>query len=135
MHCKGFWQLAFGSWLFCTMRNFREYKVYQQSMQLCLDVYKVCRSFPSEEKFALANQLERAAVSIATNISEGASRSSDAEFAHFLEISLGSAFEVETQLGIAFKLQYIGEEIYHKLITQTDTIQKGLGKFIGIIRK
>ena len=117
------------------MRNFREYNVYQQSMQLCIDVYKVCRKFPSEEKYALANQLERAVVSISSNISEGSSRSSDLDFAHFLEVSLGSAFEVETQLTIASKLQYIDSMTFDDLIGQTETIQKGLGKFIGILRK
>ena len=117
------------------MRNFREYNVYQQSMHFCIDVYKVCKSFPSEEKYALVNQLERAAVSISSNISEGSSRSSDTDFAHFLEIALGSAFEVETQLTIAFNLQYIDNQVYDELRSQIETIQKGLSKFIGILRK
>jgi four helix bundle protein len=117
------------------MRNFREYNVYQQSMQLCIDVYKACKLFPSDERFVLANQLERAAVSISSNISKGSSRSSDTDFAHFLEISLGSAFEVETQLTIALKLQYIDIDTYNSLIAQIDVIEKGLGKFIGILRK
>lgn len=109
--------------------------MYQQSMQLCVDVYGVCKTFPSHERFALANQLERAAVSISSNISEGSSRSSDLDFAHFLEISLGSAFEIETQLTIAFKLQYIDSKTYDNLRTQIEVIQKGLGRFIGILRK
>ena len=104
-------------------------------MQLCIDVYKACKLFPSDERFALANQLERAAVSISSNISEGSSRSSDTDFAHFLEISLGSAFEVETQLTIALKLQYIDIDTHNSLIAQIDVIEKGLGKFIGILRK
>ena len=104
-------------------------------MQLCIDVYKACKLFPSDKRFALANQLERAAVSISSNISEGSSRSSDTDFAHFLEISLGSAFEVETQLTIALKLQYIDIDTHNSLIAQIDVIEKGLGKFIGILRK
>ena len=104
-------------------------------MQLCVDVYGVCKIFPSHERFALANQLERTAVSISSNISEGSSRSSDLDFAHFLEISLGSAFEIETQLTIAFKLQYIDSKTYDNLRTQIEVIQKGLGRFIGILRK
>ena len=104
-------------------------------MQLCVDVYAMCKCFPSHERFALANQLERAVVSISSNISEGSSRSSDLDFAHFLEISLGSAFEVETQLTIAFKLQYIDSKTYDDIRTQIEVIQKGLGKFIGILRK
>ena len=109
--------------------------MYQQSMQLCVDVYGVCKTFPSHERIALANQLERAAVSISSNISEGSSRSSDLDFAHFLEISLGSAFEIETQLTVAFKLQYIDSKTYDNLRTQIEVIQKGLGRFIGILRK
>ena len=104
-------------------------------MQFCVEIYRICNKFPAYERFALANQMERAVVSISSNISEGSSRSSDIDFAHFLEISLGSAFEVETQLTIAYKLQYIDSKTYESLITQTDVIQKGLGKFIGILKK
>lgn len=104
-------------------------------MQLCVDIYRICNKFPAHERFALANQMERAVVSISSNISEGSSRSSDIDFAHFLEMSLGSAFEVETQLSIAYNLQYIDSNEYNYLISQLATIQKGLGKFIGILRK
>ena len=104
-------------------------------MQLCIDIYKACKVFPPEERYALANQLERASVSISSNIAEGSSRSSDTDFAHFLEISLGSAFEIETQLTIAFKLQYIDSNTFDGLISQIVAIQKGLGKFIRILKK
>ena len=117
------------------MRNFRELNVYKQSMQFCVEIYRICNKFPAYERFALANQMERAVVSISSNISEGSSRSSDIDFAHFLEISLGSAFEVETQLSIAYNLQYIDSNEYNDLISQLSTIQKGLGKFIGILKK
>ena len=117
------------------MRNFRELNVYKQSMHFCVEIYRICNKFPAHERFALANQMERAVVSISSNISEGSSRSSDIDFAHFLEISLGSAFEVETQLSIAYNLQYIDSNEYNDLISQLSTIQKGLGKFIGILKK
>ena len=104
-------------------------------MQLCVDVYKICQHFPSQEKYALANQMERAVVSISSNISEGASRSSNSDFAHFLEISLGSAFELETQLKIALALQYLSQDEYNNLYEQLGIIQKGIGKFIGILKQ
>ena len=117
------------------MRNFREFKVYQASMSLCVDVYQICQHFPSYERFALSNQIERAAVSIASNIAEGSSRNSDLDFAHFLEISLGSAFEIETQLEIAKSLQYISTDEYDKIYKNLIEIQRGLGKFISILRQ
>lgn len=104
-------------------------------MHFCLDIYAICKKFPQHELFALTNQMERAAVSIPSNIAEGASRSSDMEFARFLEISIGSAFEIETQLLIANKLEYISDQDYQLLYSQIDSIQNGLNKFISTLRK
>ena len=103
-------------------------------MQLCVEIYKLCAKFPSSEKYALTNQMERAVVSISSNISEGSSRASDVEFAHFLEIALGSAFELETQIKIALFLSYINENESNHLLEQLNIIQKGLGKFINILK-
>ena len=80
------------------MRNFRNYEIYQEAMDIATLVYKKTKTFPKHEVFSLTNQLNRAVVSIASNIAEGASRESEKEFSHFLEIATGSAFEVETQL-------------------------------------
>lgn len=116
------------------MRNFRNYEIWQKSIELTTAIYELSKKFPSQEKFALANQIERAAVSIPSNIAEGASRSSEVDFARFLEISLGSAFEVETQLLIAQKLDYIAKEEYHCISTRLDSLQKQLGHFISKIK-
>ena len=89
-------------------------------MSFVTDVYSATNLFPICEKFGLCNQLQRAAVSIASNIAEGSSRSSEKEFAHFLQISLGSTFEVETQLIIAYNLKYILKEkldIFYKIFS------------------
>ena len=88
-------------------RNFRNYKVWQDAVAYATKVYKVTSEMPWFEKKGLCDQLQRAAVSISSNIAEGAARSSDADFAHFLDFALGSAFEVETQLLIARNVGYI----------------------------
>lgn len=77
-------------------RNFRKYKVWQDSVDYATYVYEVTGRMPWFEKKGLCDQLQRAVVSISSNIAEGAAKPSDAEFAHFLDHSLGSAFEVET---------------------------------------
>ena len=88
-------------------RNFRNYKVWQDAVEYASKVYKVTADMPWFEKKGLCDQLQRAAVSISSNIAEGASRPSDADFAHFLDTALGSAYEVETQLLIAKNVGYI----------------------------
>lgn len=88
-------------------RNFRNYKVWQDAVGFATKVYKVTAEMPWFEKKGLCDQLQRAVVSISSNIAEGAAKPSDIEFAHFLDMSLGSAFEVETQLLIAKNVGYI----------------------------
>lgn len=88
-------------------RNFRNYKVWQDAVDYASKVYKVTSEMPWFEKKGLCDQLQRAVVSISSNIAEGAAKPSDNEFAHFLDMALGSAFEVETQLIIANKIGYI----------------------------
>ena len=81
-----------------TARNFREYKVWQDAVAFASEVYKVTSEMPWFEKKGLCDQLQRAVVSISSNIAEGSARPSDTDFAHFLDMALGSAYEVETQL-------------------------------------
>ena len=87
-------------------RNFREYTVWNEAVDYATYVFEVTGQMPWFEKKGLCDQLQRAAVSISSNIAEGAARSSDADFAHFLDFALGSAFEVETQLKIAKNVGY-----------------------------
>lgn len=86
------------------MHRFKDLEIWNQSRSFCSDIYSVTSKFPETEKFGLTNQLRRASVSIPSNIAEGSSRSSDKEFMRFLEIAIGSAYEVDTQLLIAFDL-------------------------------
>ena len=99
-------------------------------MSFVTDVYSATNLFLTCEKFGLCNQLQRAAVSIASNIAEGSSRSSEKEFAHFLQISLGSTFEVETQLIIAYNLKYILKEKLDILLQNLQSIEKRLHEMI-----
>ena len=88
-------------------RNFRNYKLWQDAVDYATKVYKITSEMPWFEKKGLCDQLQRAAVSISSNIAEGAAKPSDIEFAHFLDTALGSAFEVETQLLSAKNVGYL----------------------------
>ncbi|MDX9798939.1 MAG: four helix bundle protein [Bacteroidales bacterium] len=116
------------------MRDFRKYDVWKNAIEITTIVYQLTKSFPSEEKYGLANQIQRASVSIASNIAEGSSRSSEADFSRFLEISLGSAFEVETQVLIAMNLKYITKENHDVLHNKLNIVQKQLNQLISMVR-
>lgn len=104
------------------MHRFKDLEVWKQSRLFCSEIYSVTSSFPDSEKFGLTNQLRRAAVSIPSNIAEGASRSSSKDFSRFLEIAIGSAYELETQLLIASDLRFIQAENLDMLILKIDSI-------------
>lgn len=115
-------------------RNFREYQVWQEAVEMATKVYQITGNMPWFEKKGLCDQLQRAVVSISSNIAEGSGRDSDSEFAHFLDIAIGSAFETETQLIIAKNIGYIPNEIYSDLISNINSIEKQLNGLITSIR-
>ncbi len=92
------------------MHNYRELKIWHKAIDLSVDIYELVADFPSDEKFGIVSQLRRASVSVPSNIAEGSSRKSEKEFAHYLSMSLGSLFEIETQLIISNRVDYIKEE-------------------------
>lgn len=92
------------------MRDFRKLDIWKNGIELVKQVYLLSNKFPSEEKFGLRSQITRAAVSVPSNIAEGCSRNSEVEFKRFLEIAIGSLFEVETQLVISKELNFITQE-------------------------
>lgn len=100
--------------------NFRKLICYQKGRVLVGEVYKVVRTFPSEEKYALGDQLRRASVSITSNIAEGSGRQSFKDQAHFVELSYGSLMEVMSQLDIAMDLGFIDGDNYKRLETIID---------------
>ncbi len=91
-------------------KNFKELIVWQKSMDLSEEVYRLTRSFPNHELYALTNQIRRAAVSVPSNIAEGQARNSTSEFCNFLSIARGSLAEVETQLLLAIRFNYLSED-------------------------
>lgn len=121
-------------------RNFREYPVWNEAVDYATYVYEVTSQMPWFEKKGLCDQLQRAAVSISSNIAEGAARSSDADFAHFLDFALGSAFEVETQLTIAKNVGYfdnLDENLdinFQELMDRVHSIERQLNGLIKTIR-
>lgn len=115
-------------------RNFRNYKVWQDAVDYASKVYKVTAEMPWFEKKGLCDQLQRAVVSISSNIAEGAAKPSDVEFAHFLDTSLGSAFEVETQLLIAKNVGYINEDLYNVLTSDLNEIERQINGLIHSLR-
>lgn len=115
------------------MRNFRNYEIYQEAMDIATLVYKKTQTFPKHEIFSLTNQINRAVVSIASNIAEGSSRESEKEFSHFLEIATGSAFEVETQLTIAQNLGYLEEKEIKPIIFRLGKVERQLSQLIKML--
>ena len=116
-------------------RNFRNYKVWQDAVDYATKVYKITSEMPWFEKKGLCDQLQRAVVSISSNIAEGAAKPSDIEFAHFLDTSLGSAFEVETQLLISKNVGYISPNIYDSLLGELNEIERQINGLISSFRK
>ncbi len=106
------------------MYNYKELIVWQKSMNLVELVYKSTSLFPSEEKFGLTSQIRRSAVSIPSNIAEGAGRSSKNVFRNFLEISNGSINELKTQFEIAKRLNYMTKEELKTILTLCNEVQK-----------
>ncbi len=92
------------------MKTLKDLEVWKKGITLVTDIYVLTKNFPKEEVYGLTNQLRRAAVSIPSNIAEGAARQSNKEFIHFLYIALGSFVELDTQLIIAQNLNYINEK-------------------------
>lgn len=111
------------------MHRFKDLEIWKLSRTFCSDIYAITSLFPDVEKFGLTNQLRRASVSIPSNIAEGSSRASNKDFSRFLEIALGSAYEVETQLLIAFDLGFLNTEQLESLNIKLEIIIKMISKF------
>jgi len=106
------------------MKNFKNLKVWQNGVDIVVDIYKSTEDFPKDEMYGLTGQIKRSAVSIPSNIAEGAGRNSDKDFNRFLDVALGSSFELETQLIIANKLNFLKDEDFIQLNERIDEEQK-----------
>lgn len=108
------------------VQSFRDLKVWRMGMDLACKVYELTNAFPKMEMYGLSSQMQRAAVSVPSNIAEGHARGSSREFLHFLAISLGSLAELETQMLIAARLGYMKTEATELLLPEIHEIGKML---------
>ena len=115
------------------MKNFKNLKIWQKGFDIAVHSYKLIESFPKEERFGLSSQMTRAAVSIPSNIAEGSSRSSNKDYNRFVELSLGSSYELETQLLIASAIKFGDENLRTKLLQDIEEEQRMLISFIHAI--
>jgi len=108
------------------MFRFEKLDVWQKSVDFADRVYEITRGFPSDERFGLTSQLRRAAVSISSNLAEGSGRSSDKDFAHFVQIAYGSVLEVVSQIHIAKRQTLLAEEPFQDLYSRAEEISRML---------
>jgi four helix bundle protein len=112
------------------MKNYKNIKVWEKSHLLTIEVYEVTKKFPKSEIFGMISQIRRAAVSIPSNIAEGCGRNGENEFKHFLHIALGSANELEYQILLAYKLNYINKNDFTQIENLVIEVKKMLSAFI-----
>ncbi len=112
------------------MRNFRNFNVWKEGIRIVKEVYKLSELLPGAEKYGLKSQVCRSSISIPSNIAEGCSRNSEVDFKRFLEIALGSSFELETQFLIIEELNLIPNEKLNTLLNLLNEEQKMLNSFI-----
>jgi four helix bundle protein len=106
--------------------SFRDLRVWQAGMDLVVDIYKVTETFPRSEMFGLASQMQRAAVSVPSNIAEGHTRAYTREYLHHVAIAHGSLAELQTQLDVALRLGFVNPVAQLKLATQATSLSKQL---------
>jgi four helix bundle protein len=119
-----------GGCMSCVIRSYRDLEVWKKGVDLAVDLYAVTRRFPSYERFAMVSQIQRAAVSIPSNIAEGHSKSGPGHYLNHLSHALGSLGELETLLLIASRVGHINAETYGVLVARLDTIGRMLHNLI-----
>lgn len=116
------------------IKSFRDLVVWQKSMNLVERVYSITKQFPADERYALTSQLKRASVSVPSNIAEGYGRNSTADYIRFLKISLGSLYELDTQLELAIRLKLAHDEETKDALELCVEIEKMLVALISKLR-
>jgi four helix bundle protein len=116
------------------MKDFRQLKVWEKSHQLALAIYKITKEFPKEELYGLTSQIRRASMSIPTNIAEGCGRHTDADFARFLQMAMGSASETEYQLILAHDLDFLSNDSYEQLRNEAEEVKRMLASLLKTLR-
>jgi len=115
--------------------NFKNIIAWQKARKIIPSIYTMVNKFPSDEKYALMSQIKRAAVSISSNIAEGSGRNTDKDFAYFLDVALGSANELESELIIATDINFITQKEFNDIIVKIDEIQKLIVGLQKMLRK
>ena len=110
------------------MHNIKELKIWHKAIDLAVVIYDVTALFPQEEKYGLITQMRRCSVSISSNISEGAGRNTKGEFVQFLGVANGSTYELQTQVVIAKRLEFIESDTAAVLLDKLDELQKMIYK-------
>lgn len=116
------------------MKNFRDLQIWNRSHRLTLEIYRLTQSFPKTETYGLVSQMRRSGSSIPTNIAEGCGRSTERDFARFLDNAMGSASELEYQLILAHDLEYIQKDLFERTIRELTEIRRMLNAFIQKLR-
>jgi four helix bundle protein len=116
------------------MKDFRQLKVWEKAHQLALAVYKATKEFPKEELYGLTSQIRRSSMSVPTNIAEGCGRFTDADFARFLQMAMGSASETEYQLILARDLGFLPHSAYEKLHFDVEEVKRMLASLLRTLR-
>jgi four helix bundle protein len=115
------------------IKSFRDLIVWQKSVSLVTDIYQVTSQFPKEEIYGITSQIRRSAVSIPSNIAEGYGRKSTQDYIRFLQVAVGSLYELETQMEISINLEYLKRETYTELNGKFTEIEKMLVSMINKI--
>ena len=116
------------------MQDFRNVETWKKSHRLTLDVYRATAAFPKQELYGLTSQLRRSAASVPANIAEGCGRGSDADFARFLHIAMGSASELQYHLLLARDLSYLHEDSYRQLHANVAEVKRMLAGLIAKLK-
>lgn len=116
------------------MKNFKELRIWQKGMDIAVNCFKLIENFPKEEKYGLNQQITKSGVSIPSNIAEGSSRTSEKDYKRFCEISLGSAYELETQLLIAQRVSFGNTELLNQTLSEVNEEQKMILGFVNKLK-
>jgi four helix bundle protein len=112
------------------IKSYKDLLIWQKGIQIVVLTYKITKSFPKDEIYALTSQIKRASVSVPSNIAEGYGRNTDKSFSHFIDISRGSLFELETQMIIAKELDFVNDlELFNKLMFSIQEESKMINAF------
>jgi len=116
------------------IKSYRELLIWQKSIQVVTNIYKLTRDFPKEELFGITSKIRRCAISIPSNIAEGFGRNSQGDFKRFLNISLGSTYELQTQIEISQNLEYLNTENYKYLMESCVELEKMMNSLVSKIK-